>query len=319
MRYRKLGKTALPVSEIGLGTAQIGGPSLIGGRYIGSPKIEKKEALRILDQAYDSGINFFDTSDKYGDGESERLLGEAFHKKREKVILATKCGITTLGDRCFEKGYVKSCLNQSLKNLRTDYVDVFQLTKPDINLIKSGEIYETLDELKDEGKIGFSGVSTGTDEETIRLIIDNKIDTLQIFYNLVHISPNGLFIGKAFDAGIGLIIRSPLSSGVLTGKFDYNTAFSKEDDRSLFLYGKTLTSRIDIINEIIDRFQLDSNYSILHISLNYLLSNNKVSTIIPGVSKAEQLSDILKLCNIRRMSLEMFNELENFIKENYKE
>lgn len=319
MKYRKLGKTGLAVSEIGLGTAQIGGPSLIGGRYIGSPKIEKKEALRILDKAYDSGINFFDTSDKYGDGESERLLGEAFHKKRGKVILATKCGITSSGDRCFEKGYVKSCLNQSLKNLRTDYVDVFQLTKPDINLIKSGEIYETLDDLKREGKTRFSGVSTGTDKETIQLIVDNKVDTLQIFYNLLHIRPNDLFIAKAFDAGIGLIIRSPLSSGVLTGKFGYNTTFSKEDDRSLFLYGKTLTPRIDMINKIVERFQLDSNYNILRMSLNYLLSNNKISTIIPGVSRAEQLSDILKLCNIERMSLEMFNELENFIKENYRE
>jgi aryl-alcohol dehydrogenase-like predicted oxidoreductase len=319
LKYRKLGRTGLVVSEIGLGTAQIGGPSMIGGRYIGSPRIEKKEALRILDKAYDSAINFFDTSDKYGDGESEKLLGEAFHKKREKVILATKCGITASGDRCFEKGYLKSCLNQSLKNLKTDYVDVFQLTKPDINLIKSGEIYETLDELKREGKTRFSGVSTGTDEETIQLIVDNKVDALQIFYNLLHMSPNERFVAKAFDAEIGLIVRSPLSSGVLTGKYDYNTRFSEEDDRSLFLYGKTLTSRIDMINKIVDRFQLDSNYNVLHMSLNYLLSNNKISTIIPGVSKIEQLSEILKLCNIERLSSEMFNELENFVKENYEE
>lgn len=314
MNYRRLGKTGLSVSEIGLGTAQIGGPSLIGGKYTGYSKIEKSEALRILNNAYDAGINFYDTSDKYGDGESERLLGEAFCKKRDKVILATKCGITAAGDRCFEKKYVKSCLEQSLKNLKTDYIDVFQLSKPDIPLIESGEIYELFDELKDEGKIRFSGVSTGTDEETMKLISDNRVDTLQIFYNLLHIKPNEIFIKKAFESGIGLIVRSPLSSGVLTGKYNYNTKFTEEDHRSRFLYGQTFVSRVDIVNKIAEHFKLNSRYSILHLSLNYLLSNNKISTIIPGVSKADQLSDILKLCNIKRMSPEEFFETENVIK-----
>lgn len=319
MRYRKLGKTGINVSEIGLGTAQIGGPSLIQEGYIGSPRIEKEEALRILEMAYGSGINFFDSSDKYGDGEAERLLGEAFHKKRDKVILATKCGITSSGERCFEKKYVRSCLTQSLKNLRTDYIDVFQLTKPNIKLIKSGEVYKVLDDLKSEGKVRFSGVSTGTDEETLTLISDNKVDTLQVFYNLLHIRPNELFVGKAFAAGIGLIVRSPLSSGILTGKFDYNTRFSQEDDRSRFLYGKTLVYRIDMINKIKSRFRLNSKYDILQLSLDYLLSNTKISTIIPGVSKAAQLSNILKLCDIERINAEAFNELEKFIKENQEE
>lgn len=315
MQYRKLGKTNLLVSEIGLGTAQIGGPSLIGSVYIGSPEIRKKEASKILYTAYNSGINFFDTSDKYGDGKAERIFGDVFYKNHNKVILATKCGITANGNRCFEKKYVKSCLNNSLKNLKTDYVDIFQLTKPNIDLITSGEIYETLDELKKEGKIRFSGVSTGADEETLKLISDNKIDTLQIFYNLLHIKPNELFIKKAFDYGIGLIIKSPLSSGILTGKFSYDTKFSNEDDRSSFLYGKTLTSRIDMINKIVKYFKLDKTSDILELSLNYLLSNGKISTIIPGVSKASQLSDILKLCEIERMSPEKFKQLESFIKE----
>lgn len=317
MKYRRLGKTGLSISEIGLGTAQIGGPSLIGGRYIGSPRIEKSEAIKILNNAHDAGINFYDTSDKYGDGESERLLGEVFCKKRDKVVLSTKCGVTKAGGRCFEKKYVKSCLEGSLKNLKTDYVDIFQLTKPDIVLIKSGEIYQLLDTLKHEGKIRFSGVSTGTNEETVKLILDNRIDTLQIFYNLLHVSPNELFIKKAFDSGIGLIIRSPLSSGVLAGKYDCNTKFEKEDDRSLFLYGQALISRVKMVNKIIEHFGLERGYSILHLSLNYLLSNNKISTIIPGVSRASQLSDILKLCNIKRMSSEKFSKLEDFVRQNY--
>lgn len=316
MKFRKLGKTGLIVSEIGLGTAQLGGTSFIGGRYIGSPRIERKEALAILQCAFDSGINFFDTSDKYGDGEAERLLSEVFCHRRNKVILSTKCGITSTGERCFRGEYVKNCLEQSLKNLKTDYVDIFQLTKPDLQLIQSGSIYRILDDLKKEGKIRFSGISTGTDEETMKLINDNSIDTLQIFYNLLHISPNELFIKEAFESQIGLIVRSPLSSGMLSGRYNYNTRFSDEDDRSYFLFGKTLCSRIDSVSKIIEHFSLTDKYSIVHFSLNYLLSNPEISAIIPGVSKKEQLADMLKVKEMKRMTPAMLTEIEQFIKEN---
>jgi aryl-alcohol dehydrogenase-like predicted oxidoreductase len=318
INFRKLGKTGLIVSEIGLGTAQIGGPSWIGGRYLGSPRITREEALSILDIAYASGINIFDTSDKYGDGNAERLLGSAFRRRRDKVILATKCGITNSGERCFEKKYVKGCLEKSLKNLGTDYVDIFQLTKPPLEVIKSGAIYEIFDELKREGGIRFSGVSTGTDQETLLLVSDSRVDTLQIFYNLLHIEPNEIIIGKAVSAGIGLITRSPLSSGVLTGKFNKRTTFSEEDDRSLFLFGDTLSSRIDMVEKIISRFKLNSSNTIMHFSLNYLLSNEKISTIIPGVSNIGQLSGLLKLCGMKRMSADYFNKVEEFIKEEMK-
>lgn len=314
INFRKLGKTGLMVSEIGLGTAQIGGPSWIGGRYLGSPRITRSEALNILDAAFESGINIFDTSDKYGDGNAERLLGAAFRRRRDKVILATKCGITDSGERCFEKKYVKTCLQKSLKNMHTDYVDIFQLTKPPLEVIKSGAIYEIFDELKKEGTIRFSGVSTGTDKETLLLVSDSRVDTLQIFYNLLHLDPNDLIIGKAARAGMGLIIRSPLSSGLLTGKFSKRTTFSKEDDRSLFLFGDTLSSRIDMIDKIIARFKLNSSYTIMDFSLNYLLSNEKISTIIPGVSNVGQLNGLLRLCSIKRMSADYFVKVEKFIK-----
>ncbi|MBF0557343.1 MAG: aldo/keto reductase [Nitrospirae bacterium] len=318
MKYRTLGKTKLSVSEIGLGTAQIGGPSLIGGAYVGSPRIERAEALAILERAFEAGVNFFDSSDKYGDGEAERLLGESFGSRRDRVIIATKCGITSSGERRFDREYVRGCLHQSLENLKTDYADIFQLTKPGIHLIRSGEIYDILDELKQEGKIRFFGVSTGTEEETLQLIDDNRVDTLQVFYNLLHIRPNEVFIGRASDAGIGLIIRSPLSSGVLTGKYDYKTTFSAEDDRRQFLHGATLADRVDMVNAIITRFGLDRNYAILHFSLNYLLSNDRISTIIPGVSKLRQFEDILRLNTIERMGPALILEVENFVKEHCK-
>ena len=142
---------------------------------------------------------------------------------------------------------------------------------------------------------------------------------MQIFYNLLHIKPNELFIGKAFDSKLGLIIRSPLSSGILAGKYDHHTRFNNEDDRSRFLYGQTLASRVDAVNKITEYFKLSSEYSISHLSLNYLLSNDKISTIIPGISRDSQLQDILKLCEIKRLSLKQSCELEDFVKENFVE
>jgi len=319
LKYRRLGKTGLFISEIGLGTAQIGGSSLIGGRYIGSPRIKRKDALRILNTAYEEGINFYDTSDKYGDGEAERLLREAFCKKRDKVILATKCGLTSQGERCFREKYARSCLEQSLINLGTDHIDIFQLNKPDLSLIKSGQIYGLLNKLKREGKIRFTGVSAVADEEAVKLALDNRVDTLQVFYNLLHIEPNELFIGKAFDSGIGLIIKSPLSSGILTGKYSRNTKFNEEDDRAAFLYGEVLVSRVDMVDRISQHFRLNNGYSILHLALNYLLSNKRISSIIPGVSKVSQLIDILKLCSAERMNSQEIYRIESFIKQNYKE
>jgi len=314
MKNNFLGKTGLLVSEIGLGTAQIGGPSLINGKHIGAPAIEKKQALAILNTAFDNGINFYDTSDKYGDGESERRLTEAFSSKRDKVILATKCGITSEGTRCFEKEYVKMCLEKSLRNLKTDYVDIFQLTKPDIHLVSSGEIYEVLDELKKEGKVRFSGISTSGKEDTELLISQNKVDTLQIFFNLLHVEPNEGTLQMARDAEIGVIIKSPLSSGMLTGKFDNDTIFSKEDDRSSYLKGETLQRRVSLVNDLIGEFDLNRENGILHFSLNYLLSNENIATTIPGASKCDQLKGILEVLNVPRMDSNRIGEIEEFLK-----
>ena len=315
MKYRKLGKTELSVSEIGLGTAQLGGPSLIAGRYWGSPKIARRTAVEILEKAFDSGINFFDSSDKYGDGEAERLLGDVFKAKRQQVIFATKCGITSSGERSFDRHYIRSCLEESLRNLKTDCIDIFQLTKPDLILIKEGDLYNILDTFKKEGKIRFSGISTGSDEGTAQLIVDNRVDTLQIFYNLLHIEPNKKFIEKAFDKKLGLIIRSPLSSGVLTGKYNYNTKFSEEDARSAFLDKETLRERLDIIEEICRQFKVDCKKDILKLSLNYLLSNEKVSTIIPGAKNVNQLTGLLGLSDVNRLSDEEFEKLEDCIQK----
>jgi len=182
-----------------------------------------------------------------------------------------------------------------------------------MTLIESEEIYELLNELKSEGKIRFSGISSGTDEEALKLVSDNQVDMLQVFYNLLHIKPNQLFIKNAFDSGMGLIVRSPLSGGLLTGKYNYDTTFTKGDNRSYFLHGQILRSRVDIVAKIKEHFQLNSEYSIPHFSLNYLLSNSKISTIVVGINKISQFYDILKVFKTQRMKADEFLEVEKFM------
>lgn len=315
MKYRRLGNTGIEVSEIGLGTAQLGGPSLIDGRRSGYAGMPRESASRILETAFDAGVTFFDSSDRYGDGEAERLLGAVFRSRRDRVVLATKCGITSGGKRRFDREYLTSCLHCSLKNLGTDYLDLFQLTKPPLDLIEDGEIYETLDAFKRQGKIRFSGVSTGTDEETLRLIADARVDSLQVFYNLLHTAPEELFLEKAHAAGIGVIVRSPLSSGTLCGCHSYETRFGGEDYRSSFLHGETLRKRVDMVQHIVEANGLDEGYGILHFSLNYLLSSPYVATVIPGASKLSQLEEILKLVHVERMSREEFEEVGRQVRE----
>lgn len=315
MKYRKLGNTGIEVSEIGLGTAQLGGPSLINGRRSGYAGMPREIASRILEKAFDAGVTFFDSSDKYGDGEAERLLGAVFRRKRDQVVLATKCGITSGGERRFDRDYLTGCLHGSLKNLGTDYLDLFQLTKPPLDVIENGEIYETLDAFKRQGKIRFCGVSTGTDEETLRLIADRRVDSLQVFYNLLHTAPEEFFLERAHAAGMGVIVRSPLSSGTLCGRHGYETRFGSEDDRSNFLHGETLRKRVDMVQRIVEANGLDESYGILHFSLNYLLSSPHIATIIPGASKMSQLEDILKLVHVERMSREKFEEVGRQVRE----
>jgi len=314
MKYKIFGKTNLKVSELGLGCAQIAGPSNIGGKLIGSPLISKTEAVKILEIAFDNGINLYDTSNNYGDGKSEEYIGEVFQKKRDKVIISTKCGDTKLGTKCFEKKIIIKSAQDSLRRLKTDYIDILQLKGPDLEIIKQGEIYNIFDELKKKGYIKYSGVSTAKNEHAIKLAQDNKIDTLQIFYNLLYLEPEQKLLDLTKKNNIGIICRSPLSSGLLTGKITKNTKFKPEDDRNSFMYGDLLEQRLNIIDKIKLKFDLNNN-DLRLLSLNYLLSNEKVNCVIPGASSVNQILSNLEIINKNRLSNEKIKKYSLFLKK----
>ena len=312
MKYNRLGKTNLMVSEVGFGTAQIGGPSLIKGKPFGSKPISDKEAYEILSLAKEAGINFFDSSDMYGDGLAEKRLG-VFFRGSHDVVIATKCGFDKNGNRRFDRPYVMKTIDGSLRRLKRERIDLFQFAKATLSHIEQDDLIETVSCLKEKGKITYAGISVGNIEDGIGFVKHGVWDSLQIIYNLITLDFKGL-INNAFKKRIGTVIRSPLSSGMLTGRFNENTRFPESDDRAVFMHGKLLNKRTNIVEAIKKRFEL-ANEELIIFSLNFLLSDPKVSTIIPGATSPSQMKTNLKVVNADRFSLEQLEEVYNFCRE----
>lgn len=312
MKYNRSGKTSLIVSELGLGTAQIGGPSLINGKPFGAKPVSDKDAYEILSLAKEAGINFFDTSDMYGDGLAEKRMGNFFNGA-DDVIFATKCGLDKNGNRRFDRPYVMKTIDGSLRRLKRERIDLFQFAKATLSNVEQDDLIETVLRLKGNGKIAYAGISVGSIEDGIGFVKHGVWDSLQIIYNLLTLDFKEL-IDKVFEIGIGTIIRSPLSSGMLTGRFNENTKFPESDDRSVFMHGKLLKKRTNLVETIKKRFEL-TNEELIIFSLNFLLSDSKVNTIIPGATSTFQMKTNLKVINTERFPQEKLEEVYSFAKE----
>lgn len=309
VNYNILGKTGLKVSEIGLGTAQIGGPSIISGKPFGAKAISDDDAFEILRIATEGGVNFFDSSDKYGDGLAEKRLG-IFFKGTPEVIIATKCGFDENAKRRFDRGYVIKTVDEALMRLKRDYIDIYQFSKPTLKDIEREDIIGTVEILKRDGKIRFAGISVGEIADGFGFIEQGVWDSFQVIYNLLTLDFKD-FISEAAKSGCGTIIRSPLSSGMLTGRFGENTKFPDTDDRSVFMKGELLQFRSKIVESIKERFDL-TNENLILFSLNFLLSAPDVDTVIPGANSPAQMMNNLKVLNMPRFSSMQWNEIFNF-------
>ncbi len=228
MKYRKLGSTNLLVSEIGFGTWGISG--------LGYGSTDDEESIRTLHKALDLGINLIDTADSYGNGHSEELIGRVLRERGDKdTIIATKFGWDFYrpdGVRCnLIRDYIYFALEQSLKRLGRDWIDIYQIHNSKPDLIIKNKVYETLAELKDQGKIRFCGVSTSHIEDGIQAITSGKPDVIQVRYNLLDQRAEKTIYPLALQRKMGIIVREPLACGLLTGKYDSGSKFPKNDHR----------------------------------------------------------------------------------------
>jgi aryl-alcohol dehydrogenase-like predicted oxidoreductase len=279
MKLRPFGDTGMNVSEIGLGAWQLANPDWGVN--------DRNEALRIIQKSLEAGCNFFDTAPAYGRGASEELLGEGLKTVRKDVIVCTKFGHTAEGITDFSTNAIRPSIEASLRRLQTDYLDIVLLHNPPREMM-DGRIssqYAELEKLKAEGKIREYGVSLDWREEVDMVVDTTKSKALEVFFNALYQEPLPAF-QKAYENGVGIIVKVPLDSGWLSGRYRKGHSF---DDVRKRWPPEVIARR----SELVEQFAkpIPEGTSMAHAALQFILAQPQVSTIIPGAKSVEQALD----------------------------
>ncbi|MDT0686445.1 aldo/keto reductase [Autumnicola psychrophila] len=319
MNYRKLGKTGLKISEISLGTWQVGGKWGSG--------FDDEKADKIINTAIDQGVNFIDTADVYEEGLSEKAVGRVVRSRSEEIYVATKCGrqINPHINENYTPEVLTKFVEDSLKRTGLERLDLVQLHCPPTDVYYRPEIFETFDRLKDQGKVRNLGVSVEKIEEGIKAMEYDNVATVQIIFNLFRQRPSELFFTEARKKDIGIIARVPLASGLLTGKFDSNSHFDKEDHRNFnrngeaFDKGETFAGvdfeqGLKAVDELKSLFPDTKNLA--PIALQWILQFQEISCIIPGASKEDHLLSNTSVYDLPPLSSEKIEKM-NAIYDKY--
>ena len=286
MNQRPLGRTGLSVSEIGYGAWGIGGTFWLGA--------EDRESLRALHRAVDLGVNFIDTAWVYGNGHSERLVGEVVRERDERIVVASKipprnrrwpapAGIDP--DEAFPAEHIRDFTERSLSNLGLDVIDVMQFHVWSDDWVGRGSWLEGIQALRDEGRIRFFGVSINDHqpENAIRLIETGAVDTVQVIYNVFEQGPEDALFAACERHDVGVIARVPLDEGGLTGRITPGTTFPEGDFRNAYFSGEHSVEATDEhVRAILDDLGI-SREELPELALRYVLSHPAVSTVIPGM------------------------------------
>jgi len=288
MEYRRLGCSGLKVSEVGLGTNTFG------------PIIDERTSIAIVNHALDIGINYIDTSNTYGRGDSEEFIGKAVKGKRTDVIIATKFG-NPMGDRPNDRGgsryHVMKAVEASLKRLQTDYIDLYQMHVPDPTT-PIEETLRALDDLVRAGKVRYIGCSNFAAWQLCEALWTSKVNNLQSF---VTVQPRYNFLDREIERelgpfcqayNIGVIPWGPLAGGFLTGKYRQGEKAPPEARLSTlaWLYGNILTEENWNKLAKLEAFATERGHTIGEGAMVWLLAKPWVSTIIPGARTVEQVS-----------------------------
>ncbi len=314
MQYRNLGRTGWKVSAISFGAWAIGGTW---------GKVKDSESLAALHKAIDLGVNFIDTADVYGDGRSERLIGKVLKDRSEEIIVATKAGRRL--DPHIASGYnrknLTAFIERSLTNLGVEALDLVQLHCPPTEVYYTPEVFGILDDLVQLGKIRHYGVSVEKVEEAIKAIEYPKVETVQIIFNIFRQRPADLFFRLAQEKRVGILIRVPLSSGMLTGKMTPKTEFEEDDHRRFnregeaFDKGETFSGvDYDLSLQAVKELQplIPEGWSMAQFALRWILMHDAVSCAIPGAkrpSQAEENAEAADLAPIPQQTMEKIRQI----------
>jgi aryl-alcohol dehydrogenase-like predicted oxidoreductase len=293
VQSRRLGKTGRDVSEIGFGAWAIGG---------GWGETNDEESLEGLHAAVDAGVTFFDTADGYGDGRSEQLIARLLRDRSEQLTVATKFGRRAAKQEVGEFTYdnLRGWLERSRDNLGVDTVDLVQLHCPPWDAYYTPSIFESCERLVEEGLVRAYGVSVEKIEEALKAIEYPSVSTVQIIFNIFRQRPAGLFFEQARLRDVGVIVRVPLASGLLTGKFSKDSTFAADDHRSFNRYGEQFDvgetfsgvdyeTGLDAVEEL--KGLVPAGASLTQLALRWILDYESVSTVIAGARTSEQVRD----------------------------
>jgi len=306
MQYREFGRTGWNVSDISFGAWAIGGSW-------GS--VDDKESLAALHRAIDLGVNFIDTADVYGDGRSERLIGQVRKERSETIYVATKAGRrldphTAAG---YNRENLTAFVERSLKNLDSEALDLLQLHCPPTEVFYMPETFGVLDDLVKAGKLRHYGVSVEKVEEALKAIEYPNVKSVQIIFNIFRQRPADLFFERAWQRKVAILARVPLASGMLTGKLTANTVFEDDDHRKFnrhgedFDRGETFSgvdyeTGLQAVEEL--RKLVPEGWTMAQFALRWITMFKAVSCAIPGAKTPKQAEDNARASDLPAISPE---------------
>jgi aryl-alcohol dehydrogenase-like predicted oxidoreductase len=315
MEYRAFGRTGWHVSEMGFGSWAIGGDAW--GRT------EDNQAVAALHKAIDLGVNFIDTADVYGDGHSEQLIAQARKQYSERLYIATKLGrrlsphvAAAYNNRQNLTGFVE----RSLRNLDVEAIDLMQLHCPPTSVYDMPEVFGILDDLVQQGKIRYYGVSVEKVEEALKAITYPNVQSVQIIFNMFRLKPAERFFAAARERNIGVIVRVPLASGLLTGKFTRDTQFAATDHRNFNRHGESFDqgetfagvdyeTGLQAVEEL--RALVPEGATMAQFALRWILMYPEVSTVIAGAKNPTQAEDNTKAAALPPLSEETMRRVKD--------
>jgi len=322
MKYRTLANTDIRLSVVGFGLWTVS---------TGWWGIDDEEhGRRLLRRAYDAGVTFFDTADTYGEGKGETMLADALGDVRDRIVIATKFGYdfynhTNERDghkelpQDFSPKHVRFAVEQSLRRLGTDYIDIYQAHNPRMWAVRSDELFVTLEELKAEGKIRCYGAALGPangwEPEGIVLVRDRDIATLQVIYNMLEQDPGRSLIAAAEERGAGVLVRVPHSSGLLEGKYTAETTFPPNDHRShrpreWLTDGLRKLEHLTFLTEGTGR-------TIGQAAIQFVLSSPAVASVLPNIYDAEQLNEFVAAAESPPLTADELTDIANLYESNF--
>jgi len=321
LKYRRLGKSDIKVSEIGFGAWTI-------GLDWWGKKIEDDEAIRMLKRAFDRGINFFDTGDMYGKGKSEKLIGIAFKGMRNEVVYSSKWGYDMYNaeqighselPQKHNSEYLQYALDKSLERLQTDYIDVYSLHNPKMQAVTNSELFDALDNLVTSGKIRSHGVALGPaigwKDEGLHAIKEHDITCLQSVYNILEQDPGNDLLKAGEEKDVGIMARVPDASGILTGKVNENTTFNKNDHRSVRKkeWITEALKKVENMKAIADK----KGWNITELAIKFILSHKAISVVLPTMISIEEIDKFSEISDGKYLEAHELEQVSEMYLNNF--